>query len=406
MPDEAIPQTVQESDALKDVGVIVAPDDVVNDILPFCAQGQVGRDLLSQADYAQDMQRNIGHQPGIARAMLANKHARQTAHMAAGLAQFLSRRYAPGVVDDGDLDKIEAALVAAVKALRPQSDTVFVSCDTDGAAAVKTLSVDDFELVPGSRLYLRFGEVNAAVNPKISINGGESKPLRWQGVAPEVGDLAKGQIYEIMYSGTDWQILAGMAPWRIGQYERWQDDLPRESFAVLNGAVVEDVSERYPQIMVYLNTTHGLKRRFATLAEYDAAHVATWHTLASGAQVGWNGLGGVCKFYYDATADKLYLPDLVGMFECVAGDGIVAPSMGEAAGDRIRNFPGNFAAGLSDVGFTGPFQFLSVGGYYSGNTAPLSRAGFDPSRVVPTGSVNLPRSWGSLACAYLGHPAA
>lgn len=114
MPDEAIPQTVQGSDDLKDVGVIVAPDDVVNEILPFCAQGQVGRDLLSQADYAQDMQRNIGHQPGIARSMLANKHARQTAHMAAGLAQFIARRYAPGIKDDGNLDALEAALCAAI----------------------------------------------------------------------------------------------------------------------------------------------------------------------------------------------------------------------------------------------------------------------------------------------------
>ena len=27
------------------------------------------------------------------------------------------------------------------------------------------------------------------------------------------------------------------------------------------------------------------------------------------------------------------------------------------------------------------------------------------SRVVPTGAANIPRSWGSLACAYFGQPA-
>lgn len=36
-------QTVAD---LKDTGVTVAPEAVVNDILPFCAQGQEGRDLL------------------------------------------------------------------------------------------------------------------------------------------------------------------------------------------------------------------------------------------------------------------------------------------------------------------------------------------------------------------------
>lgn len=102
---------------LKDTGVTVAPEAVVNEILPFCAQGQEGRDLLTQAEYAQDMQRNIGHQPGIARAQLANKQARQVSHMAAGLAQFLARRYAPGVLDDVDLDKVEAALVGALDAV-------------------------------------------------------------------------------------------------------------------------------------------------------------------------------------------------------------------------------------------------------------------------------------------------
>ncbi|MBD5416940.1 MAG: hypothetical protein HDR50_04630, partial [Desulfovibrio sp.] len=110
----AQPQSITD---LKDTGVTVAPEDTINEILPFCAQGQEGRDLLSQAEYAVDMQRNVGHQPGIARAKLANKQARQASHVVAGLAQFLARRYAPGVLDDGDLDKVEAALVAALDAV-------------------------------------------------------------------------------------------------------------------------------------------------------------------------------------------------------------------------------------------------------------------------------------------------
>ena len=96
----------------KDTGVTVKSADIINEILPFCSQGVDGRDLLAQAEYAADVQRSIGHQPGIARQGLANKQARQAAHMAAGMAQFLARRYAAGVKDDGDLDKIETALLS------------------------------------------------------------------------------------------------------------------------------------------------------------------------------------------------------------------------------------------------------------------------------------------------------
>lgn len=319
----------------------------------------------------------------------------------------LASKTAPGLMQVGaGLTVTETGLVAV-----ENKGASLLTCATAGAVAVKEVELEGFSLAPGARLDVIFSEVNSAVTPMLSVNEGISKPLRWQGVAPEVGDLAKGQIYEIMYSGTDWQILAGMAPWRIGQYERWQDDLPRESFAPLNGAVIEDVSERYPQIMVYLNTTHGLKRRFTTLAEYDAAHVATWHTLASGATVGWDGLGGVCKFYYDATADKLYLPDLVGMFECVAGDGIVAPSAGGVKGDTTRQVMGWFrainiegdASAISGV-FSNIIRY-DHGHFTAGNSGQSCLYTFNPSAVVPTGAVNLPRSWGALASVYLGLPA-
>lgn len=113
----------------KDVGVVVDPVDVINDILPFCDQGVDGRDLLAQEDYAADAQRRIGHQPGIARQELANKQARQAAHMAAGLAQFLARRYAPGVRDDGDLDALEAAFAAVMLRVAEQGRPGLVAPD-------------------------------------------------------------------------------------------------------------------------------------------------------------------------------------------------------------------------------------------------------------------------------------
>lgn len=94
----------------------------INEIKPFGASGTTGAigsgsDALTVAAYTEDPHRLIGHQPGIARRELENTVLRQTSHMAAGVAQFVSSRYAPGVVDDGDLTKVETGLAAAVDSL-------------------------------------------------------------------------------------------------------------------------------------------------------------------------------------------------------------------------------------------------------------------------------------------------
>ena len=109
--------TEQDIAEARDIGATVDAESMINEILAFCDHGVDGRDLLPVAEYKADPQRIIGHQPGIARAKLANRHGRQTAHMAAGLAQFLARRYAPGVLDDGDLDKVEAALARVISSM-------------------------------------------------------------------------------------------------------------------------------------------------------------------------------------------------------------------------------------------------------------------------------------------------
>lgn len=89
-------------------------------------------------------------------------------------------------------------------------------------------------------------------------------------------------------------------------------------------------------------------------------------------------------------------------------------------GDRARPVTGN--AGMivpsacgADIGVdrgVGCFDaVLEVGAIWGVSNATKSNKyiyslGFDSSRVVPTGAANVPRSWGSLACAYLGQQSA
>ncbi|GFM38011.1 hypothetical protein [Desulfovibrio psychrotolerans] len=93
-------------------------EGAVNDILSFAHEGlESSGDLLPLAEYATDNMRLRGHQPGIARRDLANRVARQAALVAAGVAQFIANRYPAGVLDNGDLDAIEAGLLAAVNSV-------------------------------------------------------------------------------------------------------------------------------------------------------------------------------------------------------------------------------------------------------------------------------------------------
>lgn len=89
-----------------------------NEILQFGTGGTVeDGDVLDLTVYEADPDRVGGVQPGIARRALFNTVMRQVTLMSAGVAEFIANRYEDGVVDDGDLAKIEAGLAAAISGM-------------------------------------------------------------------------------------------------------------------------------------------------------------------------------------------------------------------------------------------------------------------------------------------------
>ena len=326
---------------------------------------------------------------------------------------------AQGVLDAVQTDHGQTLLAHAAQITALEQRSFFGVCDTPGEEAVKSLDLPGFVAAPGVTLDIIFEQVNAAEDMALAVNGGEAAPVLVSGVAPEPGNLAKGQIYTLKFTGSAWQILAGMAEDRIGQTAWFEDTRPRPGYVPLNGCTIEDFSAQWPQMAVYLATEYGQERCFATLAEREAAHVAVWATLASGATVGWAGLGGVTKFFWDEEADILYMPDLRGMIRTMAGDGVVAPNMGEGMGDVGREVTGSAGvmapcASTNDIGTDeghGCFEAVIRSGVFWGPNAPTRNnkyifdVGLASSRVEPTGAANVPRSWGSLAGAYFGQGA-
>ena len=295
----------------------------------------------------------------------------------------------------------------------PGSQCYFAVCATSASAAAKTVTLSGFVLSPGAVINLIFNNVNTATSPTLSVNGSDAKPILYHGIAPEVGQLAKGWAYTLLYTGSAWQIMGGLAPWGICQTVWFEDTLSRPGFAPLNGGRIDNFAATWPQAAAYLATTHGKERCFTGISDYNAAHVAAWHTLAGGGTVNWDGFGGVCKFYYNKPGDYLLLPDLRGMFRAMAGDGVVAPSLGGVMGDRARKVIGAFTMGgtpaiLSHYTSGGCFTAGASGWAampVSATSNPAKSVALDTSLNSPTGATNAPRSWGALACAYLGQSA-
>ena len=226
------------------------------------------------------------------------------------------------------------------------------------------------------------------------------------GLTPDDAKLT--QVYEAIQA----LILKAMPEiperYEVGQYYPFQDEMPRPGMIPLLGLWVEDFS-RYTKAVEYFETSYGHKR-LVSLDEYNARHVAFWHTCADGTKIGWDGEGGVNVFVWDKQADRLLVPDLAGMSwqQTCAALGV-----GEGRGDQGRNATGMFEIGnptyfapirtvdgaLDSESATAPFIQPSVGSALGG-----CRVRLDLSRVVPTGPVFAPKRWGALACCYLGVP--
>ena len=210
----------------------IMPTSVINEILSFCPQGTIASgDIMALEDYKNDVQRLRGHQPGIARRELENMALRQSSFVAAGLAQFVAKRYAPGVRDDADLDALETAIAAAITALIAASNAQtatrlatkrtiggvafdgsanihhYATCSTAAATAAKTVALSGFALATGARVLVKFTVTNSAANPTLDVNDTGAKPIQYRGAAIAAGTLAANRTYEFVYTGAQYELV-------------------------------------------------------------------------------------------------------------------------------------------------------------------------------------------------------
>lgn len=194
---------------------------------------------------------------------------------------------------------------------------------------------------------------------------------------------------------------------KIGDIMYFLNPTLRQGYQPCYGGVIENIDTAYPQAWAFFQTEEG-QEMCCSEAEWQEMTQDTWHTLADNTEIGWDGIGGAPKFVLDTTANTLRLPDLRGMIPVAAG-GTGNPSVGEAAGDRMRNLYGYIGFTFATADYNGGALFTpfknNPSNVSSGNTAYYFYNNlFNASKVVPTGSDFAPKRFGALPCAWLGIP--
>lgn len=203
--------------------------------------------------------------------------------------------------------------------------------------------------------------------------------------------------------------------YEIGEIYYFRNPTLRPGFQPCQGGLLQQAATLYPQIWAYLQTTEG-QQLCKTEAEWQAMTQATWGDGSFKAS--WNGIGGAPYFVQDLNAGTLRLPDIRGMFVMATSGQTALP--GASLGDATRpvwgvvtTYPDPSATLQS--GFSGNTKFS--GAFYGANARTARIFGvsnnnytnrdlaLQSGNCVPTGTVNVPKSWVALACAFLGVPA-
>lgn len=190
-----------------------------NEILPF-ATDDTGTNLLTQSEYSADSQREIGHQPGIARSKLTNKTMRQTSLLAAGLAEFIADYQANNVTDGLTPQQIADYLQAAITANIP----VIPDASTSTKGIIETATAAEAQSFSSSLLAMTPSTLNQSLkgsNQSLTSNGYQKFPggliLQWGGIPTTTFSRQVMTVtYPIAFSTVYLAIPVGATNGRVG----------------------------------------------------------------------------------------------------------------------------------------------------------------------------------------------
>ena len=114
-----------------------------------------------------------------------------------------------------DITQTDAQLQAILNKIQPLVTTGSVAplgfgygvCETAGATAAKTVSMQNTVLTPGGIIAVNFQNAFTASNPTLSVNGSAAKPIKLYGNAMPMGKVHNNTILVMNYDGTQFNVI-------------------------------------------------------------------------------------------------------------------------------------------------------------------------------------------------------
>lgn len=83
----------------------------------------------------------------------------------------------------------------------------YTTCSTAAATAAKVVTLDNFVLTTGAKLYIRFTVTNTAASPTLNVNSTGAKPIQYRNAAISAGYLAANRTYCFIYDGSSYELV-------------------------------------------------------------------------------------------------------------------------------------------------------------------------------------------------------
>lgn len=86
----------------------------------------------------------------------------------------------------------------------------FTECETAGNVASKTVSIDNFTLVKGSRITVNFKYTNTANNPTLNVSSTGAKNIYYRGYPIVTDAIQEESVYDLVFDGYNWLIVGSV----------------------------------------------------------------------------------------------------------------------------------------------------------------------------------------------------
>lgn len=122
-----------------------------------------------------------------------------------------SDKLKPGIVIDGSITKLTTARNINGVLFDGTSNAInYGVCNTGAGTAAKTVSINNFELINGATITVKFANNNTANNPTLNVSDTGAKPIFYRGARLDKAQLTNNRYFTFVYDGTNYNVVGDL----------------------------------------------------------------------------------------------------------------------------------------------------------------------------------------------------